>query len=209
VTAAAIVAQVPLGGLTVIFHLNPWLVMSHFFLAIAAVGLAVVVALGADRFARGAPSGPVAGWLRWLALGLVPVAFAVVVTGALTTAAGPHSGGKDIERIGMILDAVYVHVRATAVFGIGFLVLLAALLRSRAVAAAELRFATGVLCVLLLQMAVGEIQWRNGLPAWLVLIHVTLATAAWAGIVAVAARLLAHPREEAVTSVTHARASSR
>src|SRR5215217_368076 len=32
VTAGAIVAQVPLGGLTVVFDLNPWLVMSHFFL---------------------------------------------------------------------------------------------------------------------------------------------------------------------------------
>jgi len=208
-TAVAIVAQVPLGGLTVIFHLNPWLVMSHFFLAIAAVGLAVVVSLGADRFARGAPTGTVAPSLRWLALGLVPVTFAVVVTGALTTAAGPHSGGEDIDRIGVVLDAVYVHVRATAVFGVGFLVLLGVLWRSRAVARRELEIAAAVLAVILLQMGIGELQWRNGLPWGLVLLHVGLATAVWASVVALAARLSAHPRAERVTSVTHARAPSR
>ena len=36
---------------------------------------------------------------------------------------GPHSGGQDIRRLGLgVTDTVYVHVRATAVFGIGFLV---------------------------------------------------------------------------------------
>ncbi len=29
-------------------------------------------------------------------------------------------------------------------------------------------------------MAVGEIQWRNELPWWLVLVHVGLAAAVWA-----------------------------
>ena len=28
-------------------------------------------------------------------------------------------------------------------------------------------------------MIVGEVQWRNSLPWWLVLVHVTLATAIW------------------------------
>ena len=38
-----------------------------------------------------------------------------------------------------------------------------------------------------IQMAVGETQWRNHLPWWLVLIHVVLATGVWTGIVAIAA----------------------
>jgi cytochrome c oxidase assembly protein subunit 15 len=206
--AASVLAQIPLGGLTVVFELHPLLVMSHFLLALAAVGLAVVVALGADRYARGASSRPVSLWVRRLALALVPVALVVVVTGAFATAAGPHSGGAEIERLGVLVDSVYVHVRATAAFGIGFLVLVAALWWSRSVARTELKLALGVLGLILIQMAVGEIQWRNALPWGLVLVHVALATAVWAGIVAIAAQLLARPRIERATSVTHTRVSS-
>jgi heme A synthase len=41
---------------------------------------------------------------------------------------------------------------------------------------------------------VGEIQSRTELPWGLVLVHVALATAVWAGVVALAARLLSGPR---------------
>jgi heme a synthase len=203
--AASVLAQIPLGGLTVVFELHPLLVMSHFLLALAAVGLAVVVALGADRHARGAQARPVSVWVSRLALALVPVALVVVVTGAFATAAGPHSGGSEIERLGVLVDSVYVHVRATAAFGIGFVALVAALWWSRSVARTELKLALGVLGLLLIQMAVGEIQWRNALPWGLVLVHVALATAVWAGIVAIAARLLARAGDERATSVKHTR----
>jgi heme A synthase len=40
--------------------------------------------------------------------------------------------------------------------------------------------------VLLVQMAVGEIQYRNALPWWLVVIHVSLAATIWTLTVAIA-----------------------
>jgi cytochrome c oxidase assembly protein subunit 15 len=156
----------------------------------------------------GRPEGAVPPWLAWLGLAVLPATLVLVVTGAFVTAAGPHSGGSDIERFGNVLDAVYIHVRATAVFGVGFLLLVIALYRHRARAREELLLAGGVLGVLLLQMAVGEIQWRNGLPWGLVLVHVALATAVWAGVVGIAARLWSHPRTEASQTTSHARASS-
>ncbi len=197
VVAASVFAQIPLGGLTVIFELHPLLVMAHFLLALVAVGLAVLVAVGADLHAHGTPTEATAGPLRLVAAALVPVALVVVVTGAFATAAGPHSGGADIERLGVLVDAVYVHVRATAVFGVAFLALLALLWRAPTRLRVERTLALGILALILAQMAVGEFQWRNALPWWLVLIHVALATAVWAGIVALAARLLSHPREKA------------
>jgi cytochrome c oxidase assembly protein subunit 15 len=206
--AGSVLAQVPLGGLTVIFELHPLLVMSHFFLALAAVGLAVGVALGADQHARGAPSAPAGTLARLAAAGLVPITLVVVVTGAFATAAGPHSGGADIERLGILVDAVYVHVRATAAFGIAFLGLLVLLWRARATLRAELRLAVGVLVLILVQMAIGEIQWRSALPWWLVLLHVALATAVWAGVVAIAVRLLSRPRDESAAIDTHQRVST-
>ena len=53
----------------------------------------------------------------------------------------------------------------------------------------------GVLLVLLLvQMAVGELQWRNQLPWWLVLIHVGLAALVWACTVGLVTALWRTPR---------------
>jgi heme A synthase len=83
-----------------------------------------------------------------------------------------------VPRIGSFEPAVWLHVRATAVFGISFALLLAWLVRRRA------RYLTGwalaVLVVLGVQMTVGEIQYRTRLPWWLVLVHVTLAALVWA-----------------------------
>ena len=52
----------------------------------------------------------------------------------------------------------------------------------------------GVLGLLLVQMAVGELQWRTKLPWGLVLGHVVLAAAVWAGTVALAALFFRPPR---------------
>jgi cytochrome c oxidase assembly protein subunit 15 len=105
------------------------------------------------------------------------------------TAAGPHSGGTDIRRFGVLYDALHIHVGAVAVFGLGFLGLLAALVHHRRAARAELWLAESVLALLLAQMAVGDVQWRERLPWGLVLVHVALATTIWTGLVALAARL--------------------
>ncbi|MBW3592395.1 MAG: COX15/CtaA family protein [Actinobacteria bacterium] len=179
-------AQIPLGGLTVLFELHPLLVMAHFLLALVSVALAALAAVGGHVFARGLDAGAVPRPLRILAFMLVPLCAAVVVTGALVTAAGPHSGGEDIRRLGNLVDAAYVHVRATAVFGLSFAALLVALHRLRPPLRVERGLAMVVVGLLLAQMAVGELQWRNELPWWLVLLHVVLATGVWTGIVALA-----------------------
>jgi heme A synthase len=46
--------------------------------------------------------------------------------------------------------------------------------------------ALGVLAVLLVQMGLGELQWRTHLPWGLVLVHVFVAAAVWVGTVALA-----------------------
>jgi len=119
----------------------------------------------------------------WLALALVPAAAALVVSGTLVTAAGPHSGGEEIVRFGNLVEAVHIHIGATAVFGIAFLALLALLVAERRRARVELGLAATALALLLAQMVVGEIQWQEALPWSLVLVHVTLATAIWAATV--------------------------
>jgi cytochrome c oxidase assembly protein subunit 15 len=170
------IGQAPLGLVTIVFDLHPLLVAAHFLLALVVLAGAVVVAVEAFRLERGAGRVDAPGWLRRAALVLAAACAALVVTGTLSTAAGPHSGDPEVRRLGNLLDAMYVHVRATAVFGIGFLLLLGWLFRRRH---RLLPLALVLLGLLLVQMAVGEIQWRSELPWGVVLVHVGLAAAIW------------------------------
>jgi heme a synthase len=186
-----VLSQGILGGITVLFELHPLIVMGHFLLSLVAVAVAVGVAVGAHEFALGGAVAPadLRARLGWLTLALLPPALALVVTGTLVTAASPHSGGRDIARFGNLVDAVHVHVGAAAAFGVGFLAVFAVLAAERRRARVELVLVSAVLFLLLAQMAIGEVQWRERLPWGLVLAHVALATGIWTGMVALAARL--------------------
>jgi cytochrome c oxidase assembly protein subunit 15 len=181
-------AEAPLGAITVKYHLNPWLVGAHFLLSLVVLLLGIVVLLEAFGFHGDA----VPSYVRHAGLVVGAACAALLVTGTLATAAGPHSGSIAVPRIGSFQPAVWLHVRATAVFGISFALLLGWLVWKRS---RHVRWAYVVLGLLALQMAVGEIQyrWHPALPWWLVLVHVTLSAAVWGAAVAFVA-LLWRPR---------------
>ena len=182
-------AQIPLGGVTIILDLHPLAVMSHFLLALIVLALSVVVALEAWEGVAGRAAALRPAWVRhvvvWAGL---PLAAALVVTGAVSTASGPHPGSEEgIERLGVsIVDTVYVHVRVAAAFGIGFLLLGLVLRRNRSELPGVFRLWGATLAVLVAQMILGEVQYRNALPWGLVLVHVFLAATIWSLAVAIA-----------------------
>jgi cytochrome c oxidase assembly protein subunit 15 len=195
--AAATVFQAPLGLITIRLDLDPIAVLSHFLLAILALAGAVVVAIEARVVERGAAEPAVPRWVALGGLALAAVCLVLVLTGTLVTAAGPHAGDPDVvDRLWRITEAIWIHVRATAAFGLGFLVLLVYLWRRRPATDGLLRVSAALLGLLLVQMAVGEIQWRNELPWWLVLIHVGLAAAVWAVTVALVTLMWRAPRSQ-------------
>ena len=181
-TFLVVVAQIPLGAITIAVDLHPLAVMAHFLLGLTALGLAIVVALEAWLLvdSRAPAVGP--RWLRQLVVfaGL-PACAALVVTGAVATASGPHPGADEqVERLGIaIADTVYVHVRVAAVFGIGVLVVGWFLVRARDRYPGVVRLWGLLVGVLAAQAVLGEIQYRNALPWGLVLVHVALAAAIW------------------------------
>lgn len=185
-TFAGTIAQAPLGAITVYADLHPLLVMSHFLLALVVLAAGVVVAVEATRLELGGGR-PLPILVRRGVLVLAAAALALVVTGTFATAAGPHPGGSDVHRLWRLHAAVYVHVRATAVFGVCFAALLVWLWRNRTHYPLVLEGAAATLGLIVIQLGVGELQYRTELPWWLVLVHVSLAAAIWTAVVALAA----------------------
>jgi cytochrome c oxidase assembly protein subunit 15 len=189
VTFVGTLLQAPLGAITVHYHLNPWLVLSHFLLSMVVLAIGTTVAL--EAFARARSDVP--PYVRW---GGVIVGLAVtvlVISGTLATASGPYPGSfgsKPVPRVWSFQPAVYWHVRATAVFGISFALLLIWLARHHS---RHTRWALALLGVLAVQMTIGEVQYRTQLPWWLILVHVTMAATVFATAFSFAYRLWRPP----------------
>jgi cytochrome c oxidase assembly protein subunit 15 len=193
-TFVGTLAQAPLGAITVYANLNPWLVMSHFLLALGVLAAGVVVAIEAFSLERGRADSRLPGNVRRGSLVAIAALLALVFTGTVSTAAGPHPGGADVERLWRLHAALYVHVRATAIFGTLFLVFLVWIARRRARWPLYAEAAFGFLFLLLVQMGIGELQYRTHLPWWLVLVHVGLAATVWASAVALVAAIWRPPK---------------
>ena len=167
---AGVVGQIVLGGLTVLFHLWPPLVMGHFILSMILLWNAVVL------HHRAGDERPVAvGRDEKTMTRLVVVAAAIVVfTGTVVTATGPHGGDEEVARLPFFLpDVARIH-------GVSVMLLLAltvvTILRLPGEArGAGLRF----LAVLLAQAAIGYVQYFTGVPVILVGFHIAGAVAVW------------------------------
>lgn len=193
--AALTVAEAPLGLATIRYDLPPEMVMVHFLVALLALAGAIVVLVEAVRAERGPAPIEFPLELRVGGIVLALACLGLVLTGTLVTGAGPHSGDPDvIERLWNLPDALYLHVRITAVFGCVFLFVLGYVVARRSLAPRLLSFALLLLAVLLAQMAVGELQWRLELPWGIVAVHVALAAAVWAVTVALGTMLWLPPR---------------
>ena len=123
-TALGTIAQIPLGGITVLLDLHPIAVMSHFLLAlVVARRRRRRRARGVEPRARARASRPGRTGSASSRRRASPRAPRSSSPAPSRRHPGPHPGGQDIRGSGSaITDTVYVHVRATAVFGIGFLI---------------------------------------------------------------------------------------
>ena len=193
VVFAGTLGQAPLGAVTVYYHLNPWLVISHLLLSLVVLGLGVLVLVEGSRLVRGGAAS-LPALARAGGVALLVASGVLVVSGTLATAAGKYpgsSGDTRVHRLGSFQPSVALHVRAVAAFGIVFLVLAAWTWRNRERFPWLLRGCGLLLAILLGQMVIGEIQYRtySDVPWWLVLAHVTVAAALFAWTVGVVARL--------------------
>jgi cytochrome c oxidase assembly protein subunit 15 len=182
-------AQAPIGLLAIASDLRWPIVMLHLLLSIALLAAATVLALEVRSAVVGRMEPLVPPELRRLGLAFVVAGFVLIISGSLATAAGPHSGGgaaDKIDRLGRLQPVVYAHAMIVGIFLLTFLFSLGYLAARRENAPRLFAFGVGVFVLLLVQMGLGELQWRTHLPWGLVLLHVFLAATVWIGTVALA-----------------------
>jgi cytochrome c oxidase assembly protein subunit 15 len=180
-------AQAPLGYLAVKSDLKWPVVMTHLLLSILLVAGAVILTLEARALREGHVAPLVPRELQLLGYAFTAACLLLVISGTFATAAGPHSGGgKHIDRFAKLQPTVYVHAATVAVF-LGTLVFSLGYLAARRERSPRLfAFGIGVFALLLVQMGVGEVQWRTHLPWGVVLVHVILAATVWSAVIALA-----------------------
>jgi cytochrome c oxidase assembly protein subunit 15 len=198
-----VLAQIVLGGLVVLTHLNPWLVQGHFVVSMLLVADAAVLTHRA-----GLPDGidgrPVAqrptvtpALIRW-GRALVGLCIVVMLTGTLVTGSGPHSGhneaepgasraeqlaaAKDVRRLPIAVhDAARIHGTMMIIFLATTIWVLVQIRRHQAhgkLAAG----ATWLLTALILQGGVGYLQYFTDVPPGLVALHVLGASLVWVAV---------------------------
>ena len=182
-TFAGTLAQAPLGAITVYAHLHPALVIPHLLLSIAVLAGAIVVGIEALALGRG-HGPPLDREPRLAGLGIGAACFALLASGTLAAAAGPHSGGKHVYRLWSLNPALLLHGASVAVLGCSLMFLLGYLFARRTSVRPYFLGAAGLAGLVLVQMAIGDIQYRTHLPWWLVLIHVAVAATVWTWTVA-------------------------
>lgn len=186
-------AQAPLGYLAVKSDLRWPVVMAHLLLSMLLLAAAVVLVLEVRGTQKGHVEPLVPRELRRLGYVFVAACLVLVVSGTFATAAGPHSGGgKHVDRFASLKPTVYAHAAVVGVFLAALLFSLGYLAARRERSPRLFRLGLVVLGLLLVQMAIGEVQWRTHLPWGVVLVHVLLAATVWAGTVALAT-LFARP----------------
>jgi cytochrome c oxidase assembly protein subunit 15 len=169
---AGVVAQIVLGGLTVLFHLKPPFVMGHFLLSIVLLGNALVLHHRAGLPDGAATRDAVPPTVRSLGQIVFGVTCLALFTGTIVTAAGPHGGDEEAERLSWPLpDVTRVH---------GTTVMLLALLVVALVVRAQhddmptrfRRACSALLGAIVVQAIIGYVQYFSGVPALLVGFHV-------------------------------------
>ncbi|MEM9203058.1 MAG: COX15/CtaA family protein [Actinomycetota bacterium] len=189
---AGVIAQIGLGAVLVLTHLDPRFTMGHFLLSMVLLWNAAVLLEKAKRDPLATPiPKPTAGETppyRRSSRVLFGLGAVLLVTGTVVTGSGPHAGSDDplvAARLPFLVrDVTQIHSIT------GWIVLLTlgeTIRRTHQAGRFDLREgAMRVLTLLVMQGAVGYWQYFTGVPVALVALHITLASLTWISIVRLA-----------------------
>ena len=173
-----ILGQGVLGGITVLTHLNPYAVASHFILSIFLIAGASLLRARAIN----APSFHLQRIPTLTARALVILTFLVITVGTIVTGSGPHAGDIKAPRTGLDPRTISI-LHADMVIALIFLtigLLIALRLGESGETQATITRRTSIfLGVVLAQGLIGYVQYFTGLPELIVAAHLIGATLVW------------------------------
>ena len=173
-----ILGQGVLGGITVLTHLNPYAVASHFILSIFLIAGASLLRARAIN----APSFHLQRIPTLTARALVILTFLVITVGTIVTGSGPHAGDIKAPRTGLdprTISILHADMVIALIFlTIGLLIALR-LGESGETQATITRRTSAFLGVVLAQGLIGYVQYFTGLPELIVAAHLIGATLVW------------------------------
>jgi heme a synthase len=195
-------AEAVLGGISVKVRLLWVSVTGHFLLAIALIGVALVMHHRA-RAGDGPQRLSVPREVRALARIVYALTIWVVVVGTLVTAAGPHGGDAKARRLGWPLgDVARVHGASVDLLVVLTLALVVILVRVRA-PRRVLNIASVTVAVMIAQGTLGYVQYFDRIPALLVGFHVFGAVCVFACVQQLVLEL--RVADEQIVDAVHAR----
>jgi heme a synthase len=175
-----VIGQIVLGGITVLVHLHPVAVQSHFLLSMVLVADAVVLVVRAGQPDEGRRILAVVPRTRSRVRWVVVWTALVIVAGTVVTGTGPHAGDEHARRFDLAITTV------TRVHGIVVWIAVASViwlfwqLRSRPHDREVLDAPLYAWCIAATaQGTIGYLQYWSGVPAGLVELHVAGATTLW------------------------------
>jgi cytochrome c oxidase assembly protein subunit 15 len=169
-----ILGQGVLGGITVLTDLNPLAVASHFILSIFLIaGAASMVERARTPLVSIRPTEIK---LRVLVTAQVALTFIVIVLGTLVTGSGPHAGDEQAPRLNIDSRAIsWLHADVViALLGVSLALLVLPNLSPET--KKRIKYFFGFT---LAQALVGYIQYVQGLPELLVILHLLGSTLVW------------------------------
>ena len=169
---AGVIGQIVLGGFTVLFDLAPPLVAGHFVVSLLLVWDGLVLVRRAWVPDGAQPELVVPERVRTLARTLFVFVGLVVLAGTVVTGSGPHAGDLKAKRYDLsITDAARIHGIFVWVFLALTIVTVFVAWRARAPISTK-RALSVLLGAIVVQGAIGYLQYFTGVPAGLVALHV-------------------------------------
>ena len=168
-----IFGQGVLGGITVLTHLNPISVASHYLLS--TILIAAATSLYSRRKAPGVKSNVMGQLKNYSRVHIMWAAF-VVILGTVVTGAGPHAGDIQAPRLHIrIQEAALMHGIAVAIL----ILFTVAFYFQKDVSTLTKKYLVIFLVISLAQGLIGYIQYLQGVPQLLVAAHFLGSTLVW------------------------------
>ncbi|GAA3517213.1 heme A synthase [Corynebacterium pilbarense] len=200
ISLIGVVVQAVIGGISVRLDLRWWSVAVHFLPSMVLVFVAAMLYMRIAETDSSVPTRRYPGSAQTWTLIAAAALCLVLVTGTMVTGSGPHSGDAGAGMEGRLeLDTrvlAYVHSVCMYLYLIATIIT-TVLLRNSGAPDDVKRTAYVLIAMILVQWAIGVIQFRMGVPRWTIPAHIAMSSV----VVAFSGFLFAHGKRRLPTLV--------